>query len=368
MLFAIVAFSVFLLMHVFVYLFFFKRAVRRNGILICLRIFLIVNYCGILGYFFGRYYSDIPQVLYFLLSLPVGVIFILFVSMLVYNILSLLPKFSTKRRAFFEDCVNYGSGIFTLSYLGYGIFEGALKPEVKEVDISLGLAKNLKAIQISDLHIGGLIEESVVGGLVDRVNSFGVDIIFLTGDIIDANTSKVKKALDELGSLKATLGVYFVVGNHEYFHDISNLLPILRSFGIKILENENVIISKDGIELLNVCGVYDLFGRRIKTLEPNLNEALKNRNKNLPSLLLAHQPKFALEVDESHNVDLILSGHTHGGQIFPFRFLVTLDQPYLQGLYNHNKKTKIYVNKGTGFWGPPIRILARAEITYFNFS
>ena len=273
------------------------------------------------------------------------------------------------KRGFLRNGINIFSGIFAGGYLGFGVIEGRMQPKVENVEIPLpNLQESFSAVQISDLHIGGLIEENVVRGIVKQVNALKPDVIFLTGDIIDTEVSKVQKAMQELSKLQAPLGVFFVTGNHEFFHNIGELLESLKKYGIRVLENENVVLYKNNQALVNVAGVYDLFGRRIGVLEPNLEAALQGRIETLPTILLAHQPKFVLEIKESQKIDIMLSGHTHGGQIFPFRFLVILDQPYLSGLHQHSPNTKIYVNRGTGFWGPPMRILARSEITFFHFT
>lgn len=369
-------FIVFLIIHLSIYFLFIKRIVKPKIPLLILKYFLVFNFLGVMSYFMARYFVDFPQSLYFLVSLSIGVGFVLFVVTLLYQFLTLMlrlvawlfPKFSEKRRGFFQNALNLTSGIFALGYLGAGLIEGRLAPKLERVKIPLkNLQSPLNAVQISDLHIGGLIEENVVREIVQQVNALKPDFIVLTGDIIDTEVARVPKAMAELARLNAPLGVYFVTGNHEYFHDIQSLLENLKSIGIRVLENECVPLMRNGEAVLNLAGVYDLFGRRIGVLEPDLKQALKDRIESQPLILLAHQPKFALEVQTSHRVDLILSGHTHGGQIFPFRFLVKLDQPYLAGLYRHSSTTQIYVNRGTGFWGPPMRILARAEITYFEF-
>lgn len=373
--FPLIALLVFLGFHLSIYFFFFKQIIKVRISLLVLKYFIIFNFIGVVLYFVARYFMDFPQSLYFLVSLSIGVSFVLFVVMLLYQCLSLLlklisalfPKFSKERRGFFQNALNITSGIFALGYLGTGLIEGRLQPRIESLRIPLKNFKGrISAVQISDLHIGGLIEENVVRGIVQQTNALNPDFIVLTGDIVDAEISRVSKAIDEISKLQAPLGIYFVLGNHEYFHGIEPLMQALKSLNIVVLENACVQIQK-GESRLNLAGVYDLFGRRIGALEPNLDEALEKRNSNYPLVLLAHQPKFALEVEESHNVDLILSGHTHGGQIFPFRFLVKLEQPYLAGLYQHSKTTQIYVNRGTGFWGPPMRILARAEISHFEF-
>lgn len=374
-LFPFLALIVFLIFHIGIYFLFIKQIVKPRIPLAILRYFLIFNFLGVILYFWGRYFVDLPQSLYFLVSLSIGVSFVLFIVTLLYQAFSLLllvvgilfPKFSEARRSFFRNSLNFASGIFALGYLSAGIIEGGLAPIVEKVKILLnGFKGKMTAVQISDLHIGGLIEENVVGRIVEQVNALQPDFIVLTGDIIDTEILKVPKAIDALAKLKAPLGVYFILGNHEYFHTIASLLDTLKSKGIRILENECILLQK-GESKVNLAGVYDLFGRRINVLAPDLEKALQERDSRYPLILLAHQPKFALEVKEEHGVDLILSGHTHGGQIFPFSLLVKLDQPYLKGLYQHNLKTQIYVNRGTGFWGPPMRILSRAEITYFEF-
>ena len=374
-LFPLIALLVFLGFHLSIYFFFFKQIIKVRIPLLVLKYFIVFNFLGVVLYFTARYFMDFPQSLYFLVSLSIGVSFVLFVVMLLYQCLSLLlklisalfPKFSKERRGFFQNALNITSGIFALGYLGAGLIEGRLQPRIESLRIPLKNFKGrISAVQISDLHIGGLIEENVVRGIVQQINALNPDFIVLTGDIVDTEISRVSKAIEEISKLQAPLGIYFVLGNHEYFHGIEPLMKALKTLNIVVLENACVQIQK-GESRLNLAGVYDLFGRRIGALEPNLDKALEKRNPNYPLVLLAHQPKFALEVEESHNVDLILSGHTHGGQIFPFRFLVKLEQPYLAGLYQHSKTTQIYVNRGTGFWGPPMRILARAEISHFEF-
>ena len=184
-------------------------------------------------------------------------------------------------------------------------------------------------------------------------------MVVITGDLIDIEMDRAKDILAELGNLNSTYGTFFVAGNHEYFHDIEKIIETLKGLDIRVLENENVYIGEED-EGFNLAGVYDIFGYRTNNYVPDLNRALKDLKKS-PTVLLAHQPKYIDEVTDS--VDLMLSGHTHGGQLFPFRFLVKLQQPYLSGLHQHNRELQIYVNKGTGFWGPPMRLGASSEIT-----
>ncbi|MDA7848161.1 metallophosphoesterase, partial [Sulfurospirillum sp.] len=160
-----------------------------------------------------------------------------------------------------------------------------------------------------------------------------------------------------LKDIKSKYGVYFVSGNHEYFHGVEAICEHLKSLHVMVLENENVVIKNT----INLAGITDLMGRRMKLLEPDLHKALLHVKPELPTVLLAHQPKITKEL-KNEKIDLILSGHTHAGQIFPFGLLVLLDQPYLSGLYQHSKNTQIFVSSGAGYWGPPIRVMAPSEI------
>ena len=222
------------------------------------------------------------------------------------------------------------------------------------------MKQSYKIVQLSDIHIGGLIDEKFINDIVNKVNNLKPDLVVITGDLIDIKISSAKKALEKFTKLQSTYGTYFIVGNHEYFHGIEEIVATVKSLGITVLENENVYIGEKD-KGFNLVGVYDVFGYRINKFMPDIQKALQNKERNSPTILLAHQPKFIDEVKEG--VDLMLSGHTHGGQLYPFRFLVQIVQPYIEGLHQHNENLQIYVNKGTGFWGPPMRLGATSEIT-----
>lgn len=332
-----------------------------------MRIFLVLNLIGIVGYMLGRYFINLPNWLYFLFSVPIGVIFLLFCTAIFYDISRLFISFSPiseKRRKFFKKSLDISSlavaSILTLRSLYEARF---IKQE--HVDIKI---KNLKEsytiAQISDLHIGGLIDGDFIREIVQKVNVLKSDIVVITGDLIDVDVFGAKEIVQELTKLNSKYGTYYIVGNHEYFHGVEKIIEAVKSLGIRVLENENVYIGEDG-KGFNLAGVYDIFGYRVKKNMPDLNKALENK-KESPTVLLAHQPKFIEEVKDG--VDLILSGHTHGGQLYPFRFLVSLQQPYISGLHQHNENLQIYVNRGTGFWGPPMRLSASSEITKIVIS
>ncbi len=331
------------------------------------RIFLLVNFLGIIGYMLGRYYSNFPNWLYFLCSIPIGVLFLLFCTAVFYDISRVLLVYapiSKDRRNFFKRSLDISSLIIATSLSVKSMYE-AKNVKLERVNIKIKkLKKTYSIVQLSDLHIGGLVDKDFIHKIVNRVNALNPDLVVITGDLIDIDVVHAKETLDKLKELNSKYGTYFIVGNHEYFHGIKKIIDAVKSLGIRVLENENVYIGEEG-KGFNLVGVYDVFGYRVKKYMPDIDKALL-KLKDSPTVLLAHQPRYIQEVPK--NVDLVLSGHTHGGQLYPFKFLVKLQQPYISGLHQHNKNLQIYVNKGTGFWGPPMRLGASAEITYIKIE
>ena len=193
------------------------------------------------------------------------------------------------------------------------------------------------------------------------------DIVVIVGDLVDCRMVDCGEAIASLASIRAPS--FFVTGNHEYMtQDVPALLDRLRALGIKTLRNEHVTIRDANGPAFVLAGVDDWTASKY-TLEGNhkadVEAALRGRPSGLPVVLLAHQPKHIHDASY-HSVDLMLSGHTHSGQIFPLQALVWLMSPYLAGFYQHSNTTAIYVSRGTGFWGPPMRLLAPAEITILH--
>ena len=239
-------------------------------------------------------------------------------------------------------------------------------PELIEVEIPI---KNLPAafdgyriVQISDLHVGLTIREPFVRAVADLCMAQSPDAIALTGDLLDGKVDELRPDMAPMSSLNAPDGVYYVTGNHEYY---SGALPWVRYFeqiGWRCLMNEHHIIERDDAQLA-MCGVTDRSAHQmIPEHRSDPQSALTGLPQELSKIMLAHQPKSVHDLPQGH-VDLVLSGHTHGGQFFPWSLLVKLAQPYLKGLYRHDERTAVYVNQGTGYWGPPIRIQTVCEVT-----
>jgi len=336
----------------------FSKKVKRY-----FNIFLVINFLGIVGYLFSRYNPNIPNIFYFLFSIPIGILFLLFCTAIIYDISRVLVEkapLEKQRRAFFKKTLDLGAVAVATLLSARALYEAKfIKVEKVAVKIK-NLQQSYKIVQLSDVHIGGLINEEYIENMVTKVNRLNPDLVVITGDLIDIKIEKGRDALKKLQQLQSKYGTYFVIGNHEYFHGVETIINEVKSLGIRVLENENVFIgsNKQGF---NLAGVYDIMGYRMDKYKPDLKKALKEKVQNFPTILLAHQPRFMNEV--TNEVDLVLSGHTHGGQLYPFRILVRLQQYYVEGLYQHNKSTQIYVNRGTGFWGPPMRLGSAPEIS-----
>lgn len=363
-----IAFSgVFILLNMYISKRLIKKLDIKTVYKLYLHIFLVINFFGIIAYMLGRYYIDFPNWLYFLFSLPIGILFLLFCTAIIYDISRVALHYSPlsqKRRAFFKRSLDISSFLVATSLSARSMYE-AKHIKLERVNIKLkNLQQPYKIVQLSDIHIGGLIDKDFMRNIVKRVNKLKPDLVVITGDLVDIEIKHAQKALDELRHLESKYGTFFIVGNHEYFHNIEQIIKSVKALNIKVLENENIYIGEKD-KGFNLAGVFDVFGYKTKTFMPDINKAL-HKLKNSPTILLAHQPRYIEEVSDS--VDLMLSGHTHGGQLYPFKFLVKIVQPYISGLHQHNKDLQIYVNKGTGFWGPPMRLGASSEITEISLS
>lgn len=358
-------FSLFLLFFFALHYLFYSRVIKKllvsDSIKKTFTLFLSMNFIFNLLYVVGRYTDIISNTLYYLFSLSIGVSFVLLLYLILHEILHLfhitLKNVDLSKRAFIKKSGDGAMLALSTSYVSAGAYEGSKEPVVNVVKFN---HFDFSIVQISDLHIGGLIDKGFIKASVQKINALKPDIVCITGDLIDTALEHIEESVRELDSISSKHGVYYILGNHEYFHDPIKIIDFIKTTQITLLLNENVTI--DALKL-NVVGVTDRIGYRVGLLQPDIHKAFKGCNSDYKSILLAHQPKYIEELG-NYSPELILSGHTHGGQIWPFEYLVRLQQPYVKGLHKLPNGSTIYVNSGIGFWGPPMRLASQAEIAY----
>ncbi|HJV79394.1 metallophosphoesterase [Noviherbaspirillum sp.] len=216
--------------------------------------------------------------------------------------------------------------------------------------------------QISDIHVGPTIKHGYLDAIVEAVNRLDADLIAVTGDLVDGSVRQLAPHTQPLSKLAARHGVYFVTGNHEYYSNAYDWIAEVQRLGLKVLMNEHVVLQHEGAPLL-LAGVTDYSAHHFdESHRSDPHAALAGAPRGMAvKVLLAHQPRSATAAAEA-GFDLQLSGHTHGGQFFPWNFFVPMQQPYTAGL-NRLGKLWVYTSRGTGYWGPPKRFGAPSEIT-----
>ncbi|MFI6896141.1 metallophosphoesterase [Streptomyces sp. NPDC050256] len=253
------------------------------------------------------------------------------------------------------------AGLGTTGYGAYGVLRG---PRVKRVAVPLARlprsAHGFRIAVVSDIHLGPVLGRAHTQRIVDAVNRTQPDLIAVVGDLVDGSVENLGPAAEPLAGLRSRHGAFFVTGNHEYYSGAAEWVDHVRELGLHPLENARVEI--DGFDL---AGVNDIAGES-EGQGPDFGRALGDRDRTRAAVLMAHQPVVIDEAVE-HGVDLQLSGHTHGGQLWPGNYIAELSNPTVAGLERYGD-TQLYVTRGAGAWGPPVRVGAPSDITVVELA
>jgi predicted MPP superfamily phosphohydrolase len=246
-----------------------------------------------------------------------------------------------------------------------GLRDGLAMPSVRRVELALArwpaALDGFRIVQISDVHLGALRGRDFAAEVTARVNALAPDLVAVTGDLVDGSVARIGAEAEPFGALRARHGVWFVTGNHDFYSGASAWVARMGELGWRALRNERVAIEANGAGF-DLAGVDDTHGHLIEAgAGEDVDKALGGRDEARAVVLLAHDPA-TFHRASLRGVDLQLSGHTHGGQIWPFKYAVRASVPWVAGLYRRGASA-LYVSCGTGFWGPPMRLGAPAEIT-----
>ncbi|WP_411085378.1 metallophosphoesterase [Streptomyces sp. 061-3] len=268
------------------------------------------------------------------------------------------------RRLFVARSVGGAAAVAGLGTVGYGTYGVLRGPRVKRVTVPLAKlprsAHGFRIAVVSDIHLGPILGRAHTQRIVDTINRTQPDLIAVVGDLVDGTVADLGPAAEPLAGLTARHGAFFVTGNHEYFSGAAQWVDHIRELGLNPLENARVEI--DGFDL---AGVNDVAGES-EGQGPDFERALGDRDRTRASVLLAHQP-VVIDDAVAHGVDLQLSGHTHGGQLWPGNYLAELANPTVAGLERYGD-TQLYVSRGAGAWGPPVRVGAPSDITVVQLA
>jgi len=258
-----------------------------------------------------------------------------------------------------------GTAALVAGALGiWSLRAGLGRVAVKRVEVSLArlppALSGTRIVQLSDVHVGPTIQRSFIETIVQQCNALTPDLVVITGDLVDGSVEELREHVAPLSDLRAKYGVFFVTGNHEYYSGAADWCSELERLGVRVLRNERVSIGNENASF-DLAGVDDHSAKGFGDGHgEDLPKALRGRDLSRELVLLAHQPRTIFEARD-HGVGLQLSGHTHGGQLWPWTYLVRLQQPVVAGLARFGNSL-VYVSRGTGYWGPPMRLGAPSEI------
>jgi len=271
---------------------------------------------------------------------------------------------TTSRRLFVARAVATGATAAAAGTVGYGAFTVLRGPRVKRVTVPLAKlprrAHGFRIAVVSDIHLGPVLGRSHTRRVVETINRTNPDLIAVVGDLVDGSVADLGPAAEPLRGLRSRLGSFFVTGNHEYFSGAEQWVDHVRELGVRPLENERVELP-----WFDLAGVNDVAGED-EGQGPDFGRALGDRDRARASVLLAHQPVVIDDAVE-RGVDLQLSGHTHGGQLWPGKYVAALANPTVAGLERYGD-TQLYVTRGAGAWGPPVRVGAPPDVTVVELA
>lgn len=297
-----------------------------------------------------------------------GLIFMLFLwfffAWLLRTIVGLIPGLPEMHKKYWVLTVT----LLVFGMAAWGMIQGLRPPRTVRYTIDrrehFGLDRSLRIVQLSDMHLGSSLGTDFLRDVINRTEELNPDLILITGDLVDMDLRNFKTMTPLLRELKAPMGTFAVTGNHEYISSVHGFLETMRQAGIPVLQNQLVHLETG----LQLAGVNDLSANQMSPRHKgsDVNFALKNYDPSYPCILMSHQPA-GLDTAVAKGVDLILSGHTHSGQVFPFHLFVRMAFKYITGNHQLGPKTNLIISNGTGFWGPPMRLMAPAQIVLVEF-
>ncbi|WP_199549147.1 metallophosphoesterase [Streptomyces sp. N35] len=274
------------------------------------------------------------------------------------------PLATPTRRLFVSRIIGGAAATAAVATVGYGTYGVLRGPRLKHLTVPLAKlprgAHGFRIAVVSDIHLGPVLGRAHTQRIVDTINSTQADLVAVVGDLVDGSVADLGPAAEPLAQLRSRHGSFFVTGNHEYFSGAQQWVDHVRELGLHPLENARV-----EIEGFDLAGVNDVAGES-EGQGPDFVKALGDRDRSRASVLLAHQPVVIHDAVE-HGVDLQLSGHTHGGQMWPGNLIADLANPTLAGLESYGD-TQLYVTRGAGAWGPPVRVGAPSDITVVTLA
>jgi len=275
------------------------------------------------------------------------------------------------KREFLIQSTNLGVLGVAGTLTAYGVYEARKRPGIVNVDVPIASLPaafdGFRIVQISDIHAGLTIKRDFIETVAEEITKLSPDMIAFTGDMADGSVPHLKHDLEPLANVYAPHGKFFVTGNHEYYSGVDQWTGHARDMGYDVLMNEHRLVTKNGSSFV-LGGVTDYSGGGFSPAhKSDPAKAFAGAPADTARVLLAHQPRSLFHID-GLGIDLVMMGHTHGGQFFPWNLVATIGQPFIKGLNKFGEKTWAYVSKGTGYWGPPVRVGARSEITVLTLK